>query len=298
LRDEHLSVFDCAFRATKGKRSIHWMGHLRMMGAVQPFLSGAISKTVNLPEDATVDDVMTAYIEGWHLGLKAIAVYRDGCKQSQPLNTGKSEGAKVISLEEARPRRVKLPDERRALTHKFSIAGHEGYLTVGIYDDGQPGEIFLKMAKEGSTVSGLMDTIATMTSISLQYGVPLKALVDKFSHTRFEPSGFTNNREIPFAKSIADYVFRYLGNRFLQEETPVADEQETDAEAAGLSAPRPLLRAAVAGGSGPATPRVSQAPQAFINQADAPSCSDCGSIMVRNGACYKCANCGGTSGCS
>ena len=175
------------------------------------------------------------------------------------------EGAKVISLEEARPRRVKLPDERRALTHKFSIAGHEGYLTVGIYDDGQPGEIFLKMAKEGCTVSGLMDTIATMTSISLQYGVPLKTLVDKFSHTRFEPSGFTNNREIPFAKSIADYVFRYLGGRFLQEEVPVADEQETDAENAGLVAPRPLLRAAVAGGSGP-SPRGAHPGAAGLHQ--------------------------------
>ncbi len=189
--------------------------------------------------------------------------------------------------------RKKLPDERAALTHKFSIAGHEGYLTVGLYDDGKPGEIFLRMAKEGSTVSGLMDTIATMTSIALQYGVPLKALVDKFSHTRFEPSGFTNNREIPIAKSVMDYVFRYLGNRFLQGEPEVADEQETNAAAAGLSAQPP--RTAVAGGSG--APR-SQSHYAMVNQADAPSCSDCGAIMVRNGACYKCANCGGTSGCS
>jgi ribonucleoside-diphosphate reductase alpha chain len=299
LREDHLSVFDCAFRAAKGKRSIHWMGHLRMMGAVQPFLSGAISKTVNLPEDASIDDVMTAYTEGWRLGLKAIAVYRDGCKKSQPLNTSRDEeGAKVISLEEARPRRIKLPDERTARTHKFSIAGHEGYLTVGLYDDGTPGEIFLKMAKEGSTVSGLMDTIATMTSIALQYGVPLKALVDKFSHTRFEPSGFTNNREIPFAKSMADYVFRYLGMRYLQDESAVPDEQETEAESVGLSAPRPLLRAAVAGGSVDAPRQSFGAPAAFVNQADAPSCSDCGSIMVRSGACYKCANCGGTSGCS
>ncbi len=282
-------MFDCAFRATNGKRSIHWMGHVRMMGAVQPFLSGAISKTVNLPEDASVEDLMTAYTEGWRLGLKALAVYRDGCKRSQPLNAGREDG-KVVSIEEARPARVKLPDERQARTHKFSIAGHEGYLTVGLYDDGAPGEIFLKMAKEGSTVSGLMDTIATMTSIALQYGVPLKTLVDKFSHTRFEPSGFTNNREIPFAKSIADYVFRFLGSRFLSEETPVPDEQETEAEAVGLAAPQAELpaRAAVAGGSG----------STFVNQADAPSCSECGSIMVRNGACYKCVNCGGTSGCS
>ena len=300
LRDADLPVFDCAFRAQKGVRSIHWMGHVRMMGAVQPFLSGAISKTVNLPEDATVEDITTAYVAGWRLGLKALAVYRDGCKRSQPLNTGKAQeepaGAKVISIDEARPRRVKLPDERVARTHKFSIAGHEGYLTVGLYDDGSPGEIFLKMAKEGSTVSGLMDTIATMTSIALQYGVPLKALVDKFSHTRFEPSGFTNNSEIPFAKSIADYVFRYLGSRYLSGETPVPDEQETEAEVVGLGqVARPALRAAVAGGSGG---RGGAEPYAIVNQADAPSCSECGSIMVRNGACYKCANCGGTSGCS
>jgi len=300
LRDEHLTVFDCAFRPANGKRSIHWMGHVRMMGAVQPFLSGAISKTVNLPEDATVDDITTAYVEGWKLGLKALAVYRDGCKRSQPLNTGKAKeetGAKVIALEEARPRRVKLPDERVARTHKFSVAGHEGYLTVGLYDEGQPGEIFLRMAKEGSTVSGLMDTIATMTSIALQYGVPLKTLVDKFSHTRFEPSGFTNNPEIPFAKSITDYVFRYLGSRFLDTEAP-PDEQETQTDAVGLedTKVRALPRAAVAGGSGRSTR--AEVKQAFVNQSDAPSCSDCGSITVRNGACYKCANCGLSMGCS
>jgi ribonucleoside-diphosphate reductase alpha chain len=292
LDPEHLPVFDCAFRARNGTRSIHWMGHVRMMGAVQPFLSGAISKTVNLPEDASVDEIMLAYVEGWKLGLKALAVYRDGSKRTQPLNAGKDEkktsGAEVVEL---RPQRRKLADERQALTHKFSIAGHEGYLTIGIYDDGTPGEIFLKMAKEGSTVSGLMDTIATMTSIALQYGVPLKALVDKFSHTRFEPAGFTNNREIPIAKSITDYVFRYLGNRFMRGEAVVADEQETDAEAAGLSAPR----AAVAGGSGL---HLGDTSYGIINQADAPSCSDCGSIMIRNGACYKCPNCGGSSGCS
>jgi ribonucleoside-diphosphate reductase alpha chain len=290
LAAEHLPVFDCAFRAPKGTRTIHWMGHVRMMGAVQPFLSGAISKTVNLPEDATVDDIMQAYVEGWKLGLKALAVYRDGSKRTQPLNAGK-DAAKVVNLDAMRPVRRKLDDERKAITHKFSIAGHEGYLTVGLYDDGQPGEIFLRVAKEGSTVSGLMDTIATMTSITLQYGVPLKTLVDKFSHTRFEPSGFTNNPEIPIAKSVTDYVFRYLGNRFLQGEPEVVDEQEAQTSVTGLVP----LRAAVAGGSG-------AAPQArshgFVNQADAPSCSDCGAIMVRNGACYKCANCGGTSGCS
>ena len=290
LDTRHLPVFDCAFRAPNGTRSIHWMGHLRMMGAVQPFLSGAISKTVNLPENATVDDVTQAYLEGWKLGLKALAVYRDGSKRTQPLNAGR-DAAKVVNLDAVRPVRHKLDDERKAITHKFSIAGHEGYLTVGLYEDGQPGEIFLRVAKEGSTVSGLMDTVATMTSIALQYGVPLKTLVDKFSHTRFEPAGFTNNPEIPIAKSVTDYVFRYLGNRFLKGEPEVADEQEAQASVTGLVP----LRAAVAGGSGA---RVLASPYRIVNQADAPSCSDCGAIMVRSGACYKCANCGGTSGCS
>ncbi len=292
LDASHLPVFDCAFRPENGTRSIDWMGHVRMMGAVQPFLSGAISKTVNLPEDATQDDVMQAYVEGWRLGLKALAVYRDGSKRTQPLNAGR-ERSGVAVAEVARPVRRKLNDERRAMTHKFSIAGHEGYLTVGLYEEGVPGEIFLRMAKEGSTVSGLMDTIATMTSIALQYGVPLKALVDKFSHTRFEPSGFTNNREIPIAKSVMDYVFRFLGNRYLQGEAEVADEQEAEAESAGL-APS-ALRVAVAGGSGASGPRELYG---IVNQTDAPSCCDCGSIMIRNGACYKCPNCGSTSGCS
>ena len=285
LKEEHLAVFDCAFRPTNGSRSIHWMGHIRMMGAVQPFLSGAISKTVNLPGEATVEDVKAAYLEGWKRGLKALAVYRDGSKRTQPLNAGKDElRDNVVSLEDRRPIRRKLPDERDAVTHKFSIAGHEGYLTVGLYQEGAPGEIFLRMAKEGSTISGLMDTIATMTSIALQYGVPLKTLVDKFSHTRFEPSGFTNNKEIPMAKSVTDYVFRYLGNRFLRDEARVEDEQETEAEATGL--------AVVAGGSG------SRGDAPFQNQADSPPCPECGSITVRSGTCYKCPNCGLTTGCS
>jgi ribonucleoside-diphosphate reductase alpha chain len=247
---------------------------------------------VNLPENASVEDVTQAYLEGWKLGLKALAVYRDGSKRTQPLNAGRDSG-KVVSLDAARPVRHKLPDERKAVTHKFSIAGHEGYLTVGLYEDGQPGEIFLRMAKEGSTVSGLMDTIATMTSIALQYGVPLKALVDKFSHTRFDPSGFTTNREIPMAKSPTDYIFRYLGNRFLAGEPEVEDEQETQTSVTGLAPQRVV--AAIAGGSGA---RMPASPYGMVNQADAPSCQDCGSIMVRSGACYKCANCGGTSGCS
>jgi ribonucleoside-diphosphate reductase alpha chain len=291
LCDEHLPVFDCAFRAANGMRTIEWMGHVRMMGAVQPFLSGAISKTVNLPSDASALDIEAAYVEGWRLGLKALAVYRDGSKRTQPLNAGKErEAARTEAV--ARPVRRKLDDERQAVTHKFSIAGHEGYLTIGLYEDQQPGEIFLRMAKEGSTVSGLMDTIATMSSIALQYGVPLKALVDKFSHTRFEPSGFTNNPSIPIAKSVMDYVFRYLGNRFLQGEPEVVDEQEDDAS---VGLPQAGPRAAVAGGSGGSPLRTAYG---IVNQADAPSCQDCGAIMIRNGACYKCPNCGSTSGCS
>jgi ribonucleoside-diphosphate reductase alpha chain len=329
LKEEHLPVFDCAFRAQNGVRSINWMGHIRMMGAVQPFLSGAISKTVNLPEDATVENVMEAYTQGWKLGLKALAVYRDGSKRTQPLNAGRDQSAdtgktgktdgqdNLVELDQYRPRRHKLNDEREAFTHKFSIGGHEGYLTTGLYEDGQPGEIFLKMAKEGSTVSGLMDTIATMTSIALQYGVPLKALVDKFSHTRFEPSGFTGNKQIPIAKSITDYVFRFLGNRYLEtEETTsaeVSDETGTTVplsihkESEGPAAATPPQAAgAIAGGSGDATTSALASVSAasvnlvgsFVNQADAPSCMDCGSIMIRNGACYKCPNCGSTSGCS
>lgn len=305
LAAKHLSIFDCAFRPRNGTRSIHWMGHLRMMGAVQPFLSGAISKTVNLPQEASVEDVQEAYAQGWKLGLKALAVYRDGSKRTQPLNTSQKEKTDGAVVLEFKPLRRKLPDERQALTHKFSIAGHEGYLTVGSYADGSPGEIFLRMAKEGSTVSGLMDTIATMTSLSLQYGVPLKTLVDKFSHTRFEPAGFTNNPEIPLAKSVMDYVFRFLGNRFLTESMNVFDESPTE-ESEKMEASMPLAVAAVAGGAlarRPATivtkvAGAEDSPYAIVNQSDAPSCSDCGSIMIRNGACYKCPNCGGTSGCS
>ena len=230
LKPQHLPVFDCAFKPANGERSIHYMGHVRMMGAIQPFISGAISKTVNMPEAATAEEIERVYLEGWKLGLKAIAVYRDNSKRSQPLSTGKKkDGDAVLSAadteeleklrkqlvraqaEAALPHRHRLPAERTAITHKFDIAGHEGYITVGMYPDGQPGEIFLKMAKEGSTVSGLMDTLATTISVSLQYGVPLRDLVNKFAHVRFEPSGFTGNQEIPIAKSIVDYIFRWLG---------------------------------------------------------------------------------------
>jgi ribonucleoside-diphosphate reductase alpha chain len=255
---------------------------------------------VNLPEEASEDDIKAAYMEGWRLGLKALAVYRDGSKRTQPLNTGKdvnTGSGSVTSINAvAGPQRRKLSDERQALTHKFSIAGHEGYLTVGLYDEGQPGEIFLRMAKEGSTVSGLMDTIATMTSMALQYGVPLKTLVDKFSHTRFEPSGFTNNRDIPIAKSVTDYVFRYLGNRYLYVDAGDS-EAGTDAPVE-LKAVAEGPRSAVAGGAGSIGASAESVSLGFVNQADAPSCMDCGSIMIRNGACYKCPNCGSTSGCS
>jgi ribonucleoside-diphosphate reductase alpha chain len=293
LKQEHLPIFDCAFRPESGTRSIQWMAHLRMMGAVQPFLSGAISKTVNLPEEASVEDIVQAYTEGWKLGLKALAVYRDGSKRTQPLTAGKHGAAGRGGLI-AEPMRRKLEDERQALTHKFSIAGHEGYLTVGLYREGMPGEIFLRMAKEGSTISGLMDTIATMTSIALQYGVPLQALVDKFSHTRFEPSGFTNNREIPIAKSVMDYVFRYLGNRYLDAELELPEEQ-APVSGGGGAEDGPATVGVVAGGSGASADSTGRA---YVNQADAPSCPDCGSIMIRSGSCYKCPNCGATSGCS
>ncbi|HEY7937749.1 MAG TPA: vitamin B12-dependent ribonucleotide reductase [Candidatus Limnocylindrales bacterium] len=372
LKAEHLSVFDCAFKPVNGERSIAYMGHVRMMGAIQPFISGAISKTVNMPEAATPEQIQEVYLQGWKLGLKAIAIYRDGSKRSQPLSTGKKKDVDdevdtgvvaelraqlaVAQAEAKKPHRRRLPVERAAVTHKFDVAGHEGYITVGLYPDGQPGEIFLKMAKEGSTVSGLMDSLATSVSLALQYGVPLRDLVNKFAHVRFEPSGFTGNQEIPIAKSIVDYVFRWMGSRFLPadekaqiglidrgavvESAPVsfgavslASAPESDAPAAAeesdqnetgrptavalevapISISLPVVEsaghsvtgnghsngngngnghAAVASGS-LGTTRV-----AFKVQEDSPSCAECGSIMVRNGSCYKCLNCGSTSGCS
>ena len=366
-----------------GVRSIQYMGHIRMMGAIQPFLSGAISKTVNMPEAATAEEIEQVYLEGWKLGLKAIAVYRDNSKRSQPLSTSKkSDGDAVTAadseiiaklrkqlaaaqVEAQKPHRRRLPAERSAVTHKFDIAGHEGYITVGLYPDGAPGEIFLKMAKEGSTISGLMDTLATSVSLALQYGVPLRDLVNKFAHTRFEPSGFTGNSEIPIAKSIVDYIFRWLGSRFLDpqdkaalglidrsaivDEPPygsggaqIARATEGSAESVGIAlqteapratetrtddAPKAVITTMIVGapteltkvianghanghaangngkaanGSGVGTISLSLGSQnvAFKVQEDAPSCADCGSIMVRNGSCYKCLNCGSTSGCS
>ncbi|WP_163997201.1 vitamin B12-dependent ribonucleotide reductase [Pyxidicoccus caerfyrddinensis] len=302
LKSEHLPVFDCAFKPARGQRSIGWMGHIQMMEACQPFLSGAISKTVNMPSNATVEDIEKAYLEAWKRGLKAIAVYRDGCKRTQPLNTSK-DSAKATQAKAAEPAvqpavkpepravRRRLPDERRSITHKFSIGGHEGYLTVGMYEDGTPGELFIVMAKEGSVVSGLMDSFATSVSLALQYGVPLKVLVDKLSHTRFEPSGFTGNPAIPIAKSITDYIFRWLELKFL----PKQDESEDAVLAPVAAVP---AQAALPAEVVSTPPPVSGLRATWLNQADAPPCHTCGAIMVRSGACYKCGNCGATSGCS
>jgi ribonucleoside-diphosphate reductase alpha chain len=328
LKDEHLPVFDCAFKAANGERSIHYMGHIRMMGATQPFISGAISKTVNVPREATVEDIERAYIESWRLGAKAISIYRDGSKRTQPLNTSKAQVAdtrnigqsevrevvkEVVKIVET-PKRRKLPDERQAITHKFDIAGHEGYITVGLFDDGTPGEIFLTMAKEGSTISGFADAFAQAISYSLQYGVPLQVLVDKFSHARFEPSGMTKNPEVRFAKSIVDYIFRWMATKFLSPEAQYRagvnmreefDTADDAAESAVTVATEPAVRNKGASLDAPAATPATAEPRkktsefaAMRNQEDAPPCSTCGSIMIRSGSCYKCANCGTTSGCA
>jgi ribonucleoside-diphosphate reductase alpha chain len=314
ILDAHLTVFDCAFKAQNGTRSIHYMGHLKMMGAVQPFISGAISKTINMPSAATIDEIELAYVEAWKLGLKAVAVYRDGCKRSQPLSTGKDkEKLTDLGVTPTAVRR-KLPDERESITHKFSISGHEGYITVGKYEDGTPGEIFITMAKEGSTISGLMDSFATMTSLALQHGVPLNFLVDKFTHTRFEPSGFTKNPEIPMTKSIMDYIFKWLATKFLDRESQahagvILREDAAPVISKPIPNVAPLTKEDATFVTSLATPSVIAAPKdadgpntrntaTFRYQLDAPSCSECGSIMVRNGACFKCLNCGSTSGCS
>ncbi|MGE5246039.1 MAG: vitamin B12-dependent ribonucleotide reductase [Betaproteobacteria bacterium] len=303
LKEAHLPVFDCAFKAAKGHRSIHYMGHIKMMGAVQPFISGAISKTVNVPKEATVDEIMQAYIQSWKLGAKAISIYRDGSKRTQPLNTSKDRTPAEIAQQAAaqmvtQPVRHKLPDERRAITHKFDIAGHEGYITVGLFQDGQPGEIFLVMAKEGSTISGFADAFAQAISYALQYGVPLQALVDKFSHVRFEPSGMTRNPEIRFAKSIVDYIFRWLATKFLSPEAQYY-AGVNGRELEEITGNGQLTKTAETPASAPVQASGQPTPFSTIqNQEDAPPCSTCGSIMIRSGACYKCVNCGNTSGCA
>lgn len=336
LKVEHLPVFDCAFTPLNGKRSIHYTGHIKMMAACQPFISGAISKTVNLPKDASVADISDVYVQGWQLGLKAIAIYREDSKRSQPLSTsqggntakvGAGDGAatdepNIVIKEIVRTERKRLPDERPSIAHKFSIAGHEGYLHVGLYPDTEmPGEIFITMAKEGSTISGLMDAFATSVSMALQYGVPIADLCNKFSHMRFEPSGFTNNRQIPIAKSIMDYIFRYLALKFLNvpaDETPeLTDAKEGVASETEESGPaldeeqmelfkgegKPLVGSTIEevldkeSDSRTDTQRQAHSSGAFHNQGDAPSCPNCGAIMVRSGTCYSCNGCGTTSGC-
>jgi ribonucleoside-diphosphate reductase alpha chain len=333
LLDRDLPVFDCAFKAANGERSIHYMGHIKMMGATQPFISGAISKTVNVPKAASVEDIEQAYLESWRLGAKAISIYRDGSKRTQPLNTSREandanpsetratkeskdakaaiDAAVAAAVASRAPVRRKLPDERQALTHKFDIAGHEGYITVGLFEDGQPGEIFLVMAKEGSTISGFADAFAQAISYALQYGVPLQALVDKFSHVRFEPSGMTKNPDVRFAKSIVDYIFRWMASKFLSPEAQYVAgvnnrDDVTDApgavKAGNGHGPVHVELPQVVPPTAAAKPVVAgPKPTAFAaikNQEDAPPCSTCGSIMVRSGACYKCGNCGTTSGCA
>jgi ribonucleoside-diphosphate reductase alpha chain len=357
LKEEHLPVFDCAFKPANGKRFISYMGHIKMMAAVQPFISGAISKTVNMPKESTVEDIYNAYVTSWELGLKAIAIYRDGSKGTQPITLTKEvkevdkiEAAKVEVKEVVKetvrevvvnkPMRRKLPDERKSITHKFTIGGHEGYITVGLYENGQPGEIFITMSKEGSSISGLMDAFATSISIALQYGVPLKTLVKKFVHMRFEPSGYTSHPNIRYAKSLMDYIFRWMAFKFLSKEDQIEvglnfeyeetitsyieqgnDSTEkneksnamTPVENNALGSPpgnETKTESVDAHGNAQATEwktdtivsiaknEVKNSKVAFANSEDAPACSFCGAIMVRNGACYKCLNCGATSGCS
>ena len=300
IKDTHLPVFDCAFKPARGVRSIHYMGHVRMMGAVQPFLSGAISKTVNVPKEASVEEIQQAYVDSWRMGAKAVSIYRDGSKRTQPLNTSKDKEKVAAAAALAGPTRRRLPDERHAITHKFDIGGHEGYITVGLFEDGQPGELFLVMAKEGSTISGFADAFAQAISYALQYGVPLQDLVDKFSHVRFEPSGMTKNPDVRFAKSIVDYIFRWMAAKFLSREAQFRAGVNNREEMVTTPEQLPLDVAAAAGASATAviaSPKTSSF-AAMQNQEDAPPCSTCGSIMVRSGSCYKCANCGTTSGCA
>jgi ribonucleoside-diphosphate reductase alpha chain len=300
IKDAHLPVFDCAFKPARGVRSIHYMGHIKMVGATQPFLSGAISKTVNVPKEATVEEIEQAYIDSWRLGAKAVSIYRDGSKRTQPLNTSKDKVATAAAPVQEGPRRRKLPDERNAITHKFDIAGHEGYITVGLYEDGLPGEIFIVMAKEGSTISGFADAFAQAISYALQYGVPLQDLVDKFSHVRFEPSGMTRNPDVRFAKSIVDYIFRWMATKFLSQDAQFRAGVNNREDYVVTPEQLPLDVAAAAGASPTAVIASKQTSSfaAMQNQEDAPPCSTCGSIMVRSGSCYKCANCGNTSGCA
>ena len=289
LRPEHLPVFDCAFKPKNGTRSISYQAHLRMMSAVQPFLSGAISKTINMPKEATPEEILQAYMDGWRLGLKSVAIYRDGSKRTQPVSTNKdaskSESA-AAAAPAAKPFRRRMPPTRQSITHKFEVAGHEGYLTVGLHEDGSPGELFITMAKEGSTVGGIMDAFGTAISLCLQYGVPPRELVRKFSHSRFEPSGWTKNPDIPMAKSLVDYIFRWMDITF------------PEGRAAGHSAPAQPAETAAAPAESGYEDKPGDDHRTFVNQEDAPACDRCGHITERNGACYRCRNCGNSMGCS
>src|SRR5438046_2419981 len=364
LRPEHLPIFDCAFKPFKGERALHYMAHLKMMAAAQPFLSGAISKTVNMPEGATVDDIMNTYVEGWRLGLKSIAIYREGSKRSAPLNTRKTKdmgtvaagGLSAVALAKAddvdpegealqkrileldqelatlrsrldRPVRHRMPDTRNSMTHRFEIAGHEGYITVGLYEDVQPGELFITMSKEGSTIGGLMDTVGTLTSIALQYGVPLESLVKKFAYQRFEPSGFTKNPDIRNATSITDYVFRYLGCQFIkgykeatsptraQSELPMKEIAEMEKKTINRpiaelprTAATDLINVSTSDSPGEGTPQgvmsngsrhAERVHEAIGNMFVDVVCSHCGSDkVIRAGACGVCTECGTSQGCS
>ena len=306
LQDKDLPVFDCAFRAENGVRSILPMGHVKMMGAIQPFISGAISKTVNLPTEATVDDVMDTYVESWRAGVKAIAIYRDGSKRTQPVSTSSGTKTKAAAAVEAKPVRRRMPDTRKSITHKFSIEGHEGYITVGMFDDGQPGEVFVSIAKQGSTTAGLCEAFGRAISYTLQYGVPLRDMVQRFSYMRFEPMGRTENREIPVAQSIVDYIFRWLASQFLSEvektELGILTPTERARLEAQYSGVQPELIAAPVVPLAAIQPQPSgEGPMVYHGprvQADAPACANCGWIMSRAGTCYRCENCGSTSGCS
>ena len=332
LKPEHLPIFDCAFRPSAGARSIAPLGHVRMLGAVQPFISGAVSKTVNVPEEAGVEEIMDTYAAAWKLGVKAIAIYRDNSKRIQPLETGERVDGRKVGEAAKQPRfssptdeplvindatsppayrRHRLPDERAAITHKFTIGEHEGYITIGEYDDGSPGEVFVQISKEGSAISGLMDAVGALASVALQSGVPLATLVKKFRHMRFEPSGWTRSPEIGHADSILDYLFRWMGSKYLVPDDSdaaagqtrlVLDEEIRLADEAAGPAPITPAPAALSVREDAAAPYQAGAPDnprsAFQNQLDAPPCAECGSIMVRSGSCFRCYNCGATSGCS
>src|SRR2546427_2329323 len=307
LKEEHLPVFDCSLAPQGGGRSISWTGHVKMMAAAQPFLSGAISKTINMPEESTVEDIMNSYIESWKLGLKAVAIYRDNSKRSQPLSAAgkKKDDKKAERMGLAEPvqrelfpraAREKMPYERASVTHKFSVSGHEGYITVGMYEDGRPGEVFIKMAKEGSTLSGIMDGLALTISLGLQYGVPLKVFVDKLLNTRFEPSGITANPNIRFVSSVLDYIARWMGGRFISTDY-LKLNGGAHAENGATVAPAAVLSAMTQANLDAMQTALSASRLGNAHEG-APAGSECGMLVVPNGACYKCENCGSTSGCS